>query len=95
MPLSQLEHDTLAKSFAVCKTLLNDLQPKLSGLKEIYDSAGGVKETLTQAELDEVAALSGLTKQQVDDGLYALTTTILPAITNGYASLAQLAARFL
>jgi len=25
MPLSQLEHDTLAKSFAVAKTLLLDL----------------------------------------------------------------------
>jgi hypothetical protein len=95
MPMSQLERDTLAKSFAVCKTLLNDLYPKLQGLQQIYDSAGGVKETLTQAELDEEAALSGLTKAQTDDGLYVLTTTLLPAITSGYGQLAQLAARFL
>lgn len=95
MPMSTLERDSLAKSFAVSKTLLLDLQPKLSGLKEIYDSAGGVKTTLTQEEMDEEAALSGLTKAQADDGLYALTTVILPAIEQAYAALAQLSARFL
>lgn len=95
MPTNQLEHDTLSKLFAVCKTILNDLQPKLASFGQIYDSAGGMKETLTQEELDEIPELSGLTKQQVDDGMYVLTTLILPAINNGYPSLAQLAARFL
>jgi len=95
MPMSQLEHDTLAKSFAVAKTLLNDLQPKLAGLAQIYDSEGGMQTTLTQEELDELPELSGLTVQQVTDGMYAMTTIILPGIVNGYAALAQLAARFL
>lgn len=95
MPMSTLERDTLAKSFAVCKTILNDLQPKLALLAHIYDSAGGVKTTLTQAELDEVPELSGLTKTQVDDGMYALSTVILPGIEAGYSALSQLAARFL
>lgn len=95
MPISTLEKDTLAKSFAVSKQLLLDIQPKLAGLQQIYDSAGGVKETLTQAELDEIAELSGLTVQQVTDGLYALTTVILPGIVQGYPALAQLAARFI
>jgi hypothetical protein len=95
MPVSILERDTLAKSFAVCKQVLLDLQPKLASLAQIYDSAGGVKITLTQEELDELAELSGLTKTQVDDGLYVLTTLLLPAIENGYPALAQLAARFL
>lgn len=95
MPMSQLETDTLSKSFAVCKTLLNDLQPKLASLAQIYDSVGGVKETLTQAELDEVPELSGLTTTQVQDGLYVLTTLLLPAIQQGYPALSQLAARFL
>jgi len=54
-----------------------------------------MSETLTQEELDEVPELSGLTKQQVDDGVYVLTTLMLPAIQNGYPALAQLAARFL
>ena len=95
MPLSQLEHDTISKACAVAKTLLLDLQPKLEGLGAIYDAEGGVKSTITQDELDEVAALSGLTKGQLDDALYAMTTTILPGIQNGYNALAQLAARFL
>jgi hypothetical protein len=95
MPMSTLERDTLAKSFSVSKQLLLDIQPKLAGLQQIYDSAGGVKETLTQAELDEIAELSGLTTQQVTDGLYALTTVLLPAIEAGYPALAQLAARLL
>lgn len=95
MSVSTLEHDTLAKSFAVCKTVLNDLYPKLLSLAQIYDSEDGVKTTLTQEELDELTQLSGLTKTQIDDGLYVLTTLILPAIQNGYPALAQLAARFL
>lgn len=95
MPMSTLERDTLAKSFAVSKTVLLDLQPKLASLQQIFDSAGGVKETLTQAELDEIAELSGLTKEQVDNGLYALTSALLPAIEAGYSALAQLAARFI
>ena len=95
MPMSTLERDILAKSFAVCKKFLLDLQPKLAGLQQIYDSAGGVKSTLTQAELDEVPELSGLTKAQVDSGLNALTTVLLPAIEAEYPFLAQLAARFL
>jgi len=95
MPMSQLELDTLAKIFAIAKQTIADIHPKLSSLAEIYDSAGGMSETLTQEELDEVPELSGLTKQQVDDGVYVLTTLMLPAIQNGYPALAQLAARFL
>ena len=95
MPLSQLERDTLSKAFAVSKMILLDLQPKLAGLQQIYDAAGGVKDTLVQSELDEEAALSGLTVQQVTDGMYALTTVLLPAIEAGYPALAQLSARFL
>jgi len=95
MSMSTLEHDTLAKAFAVSKMVLNDLHPRLQALQQIYDSAGGVRASLTQAELDEVAALSGLTVEQVTDGLYALTTVLLPGITAGYPALAQLAARFL
>ena len=94
MPMSQLEADTISKSCAVAKTLLLDLLPKLQGLQAIYDSAGGVKTTLTQAEMDEVAVLSGLTKAQLDDALFAMTGAILTGITNAYPGLAQVAARF-
>jgi hypothetical protein len=95
MPISTLEHDTLAKLFAICKTVQADLQPKLSQLDSIYNSGGGVSETLTQAELDELPELSGLTKQTIDDGVFALTSGVLPALVNATAALSQLAARFL
>lgn len=94
MTMSALEYDTLNTAFVVCKMLLQDLQPRLAALQQQYDALGGVKETLTQQEMDEVAALSGLTKQQADDGFYVLTTVLLPALTQSYPALAQLAARY-
>lgn len=94
MPMSTLEYDTLQAAFAICKTVITDLQPRLQAMQQQYDSAGGVKSTLTQAELDEATALSGLTKIAVDDGLYVLTTVLLPGITQGYASLSALASRY-
>lgn len=95
MPISTLEHDTLAKLFAICKTVQADLQPKLSQLDSIYNSGGGVSATLTQAELDELPELSGLQKQVIDDGVFALTSGVLTALVNASASVSQLAARFL
>jgi hypothetical protein len=94
MALTTLEHDVLAKQFALCKTILADLQPKLASLNELYNSAGGVKETLDQAEMDEVPALSGLQKTTVDDAVFSLAN-VLGAIDAAYPSLAQCAARFL
>jgi len=93
MAMTNLEYDTLQRIFAICKSIIGDIEPKLSELQQIYDSAGGVKETLTQADLDSVSSLSSLTKQQVDDGVYVLTAVLLPGITQGYASLSQLSAR--
>lgn len=94
MPMSVLEQDVLNTAFATCKMILQDVQPRLASLQQLYDSAGGVKETLSQEELDANTALSGLTKQSVDDGLYVLTTVLLPGIVAGVASLNTLAARY-
>jgi hypothetical protein len=94
MPMSQLERDTLAKNFALCKNILADLQPRLAGLNEVYNAAGGVKETLDQTELDELPELSGLQKTTVDDAVFALSN-VLTAIDAAYPALAQCAARFI
>jgi len=91
--MTQLEYDVVNSIAAICKQVINELEPKLSELQQIYDAAGGVKETLTQDELDEIAVFSDLSKTTLDDAAYALTTTILPAITNSFPSLAQVAAR--
>jgi hypothetical protein len=94
MPMTTLENDVLNTAFSVCKTVTTDLQPKLASLQQLYDAEGGVGSTLTQEEMDEATQLSGLTKQQLDDGLYALTAVILPGIVNAYAALSALAARY-
>jgi hypothetical protein len=94
MSMSQLERDTLSRLFAVAKTALADLQPRLAGLNEVYNAAGGVKATLDQTDLDELPELSGLQKTVVDDAVYALSN-VLTAIDAAYPALAQCAARFL
>jgi len=93
MSLSTLEYDTVNAIAAICKQVISELEPALRELQQIYDASGGVKETLTQEELDEVVAFSDLSKTTLDDAAYALTTVLLPAIGAGYASLAQVAAR--
>jgi hypothetical protein len=94
MPMTTLEYDTLNLAFAVSKTVLTDLQPRLAALQQQYDADGGVGDTLTQEEMDLQPALSGLTKQAADDGLYALTAVLLPAITQGFTALSALASRY-
>jgi hypothetical protein len=93
MALSRLESDTISRGLAAAREVLMGLQPTLQGLRVIYDGAGGVKETLTQDALDTIPSLSGLTKQQLDDGMYALTSVLLTDIETSYAQLAQLASR--
>lgn len=94
MPMTVLESDVLNAACATCKMILQQVQPQLASLQQLYDSAGGVGSTLTQEELDANAALSGLTKQSVDDALYVLTTVLLPGIEAGLAALNALAARY-
>jgi hypothetical protein len=74
--------------------VLADLRPRLSSINELYNSAGGIKETLTQEELDEVTALSGLTKTTLDDTVFAFSA-MLAAIDAAQAAINQTAARFL
>jgi len=93
MAITQLEFDVVNSIAALCKQVISELEPKLSELQQLYDATGGVKESLTQEELDEIAVFSDLSKTTLDDAAYALTTTILPAITNSFPSLAQVAAR--
>jgi hypothetical protein len=91
--LSTLEFDALNAGFAACKMIIATLQPQLAHLQQVYDSAGGVKDTLEQGDLDSMPVFSGLTKAQADDGFYALTTVLLPAITQSYGALSQMASR--
>lgn len=91
--MTALESNTISLSLQAAKKVLDELKPIIDRLNIIYDSAGGVKETITQEELDAVASFSGLTKAQLDDGMFALTAVLRTDIANSYSALAQLAAR--
>lgn len=91
--LSALEVNTITRGLNAARKALEEVKPVLDGLDVIYNSAGGAKDTITQQNLDADTVLSGLTKQQLDDGMFALTSSLKTAIANAYAQLAQLAAR--
>lgn len=93
MPLTQLEQNTVARGLQAAAKVLNEIEPVLHSLNVIYDSVGGVKTTITQEGLDAVPSFSGITKAQLDDGMFALTATLKGAIDSTYTALAQLAAR--
>lgn len=91
--MTQLELNTVSRGLAAAKKVLDELYPVLLSLNVIYDSEGGAKTTITQEGLDAVASFSGITKAQLDDGMFALTSTVRTAVANAYTQLAQLAAR--
>lgn len=93
MALTALEQDTISRGMQAARQLVDTVKPALEGLNVIYNGAGGVKETVTQEDLDSYAAYSGLTKSQLDDGMYAMTATLLADLTAAFAQLQQLAAR--
>ncbi len=94
MALDALEATTIARATAAARKILEELKPILDGLNVIYDTeTTGAKVTITQADLDSAPNLSGITKAQLDDGMYVLTATIRTAVANGYTQLAQLSAR--
>lgn len=93
MALSTLAQNSINDACRQAKALCEQVKPVLDRLNVLYDAEGGLKATVKQADLDTVPAYSGLTKAQLDDGMYALTSTLKTAITNAYTQLAQLSAR--
>ena len=93
MALSILEKQTITKGCQAAKKVLEEVLPILNNLNVIYDSAGGVKTTITQQNMDLDPTLSGLTKQQLDDGMFALTSTLKNDMTTAFSQLAEIAAR--
>jgi hypothetical protein len=92
--LSALEANTTARARAVAKKLLEEVLPVLNGLDIIYNTATtGAKFTITQANMDADPGLSGMTKAQLDDLLFALTGALRNDLTTSFAQLSQGAAR--
>jgi hypothetical protein len=93
MPLSSLELNVIRNAILTANKIITEVKPVLDSMNIIYDSGGGAKTTITQQNMDAYSNLSGLTKQQLDDGLFALTGTIRGDLVNAYSQLAELAAR--
>jgi len=93
MALDKLALDTISKAMQASKLLMEQANPLLNQIDLLYNQVGGLKETITDADLAEVASYSGLTKQQLDDGMYALTSGVKGALTTGFNAITQLAAR--
>lgn len=92
MALNAVEQNLISKACAAAKTL-EDLKGILSELDYLYNGAPNYKAAITQADLDLVTSFSGLTKTQLDDGLFALTSTILTPLSNSLNQLINLAVR--
>lgn len=93
MALTALESDTISRGMAAAKVLLDQIKPAVDQMNILYDSQGGLKTTITQEDLDSVPSFSGLTKSQLDDGMFVLTATVRTALADGLFALSQLAAR--
>lgn len=93
MALTQLEMSTVDRFINLAKKVLAEIEPELHQLNVIYDSGGGVKETVSQGNLNGESKYSGLTKAALDDGAYALTNTLKTAIDGAFAQLEQIASR--
>lgn len=93
LAMNTLEIAIVTRGAKVAKILLEQVKPELDALNILYDAGGGAKETIDQAGLDGRPEFSGLTKAQLDDGMFALTSTTKTALTNTFTQLEQLAAR--
>lgn len=93
-----LELKTVKKGALFAKLLVEKVKPALDVLNIDYDASGGVKDTLGagstgDAELATEASLSNLTKAELDDGMYVLTSVLKAAIDGSYSQLEKLASR--
>lgn len=93
MSMSELEISTTDKGMLAAKKLLDEVKPIVDQLNVIYDGANGVKSTLTDEKLASVPSYSNITKAQMDDGMFAITSTLRTALSDAATQLAILAAR--
>jgi hypothetical protein len=91
--LTPLGQDTISRAMQQAKVLLEQLKPILDELDVVYNSSGGLHDTIVQGDLDAIPSYSGLTKTQLDDGMFVLTSTIKGEINTAYSQLAELATR--
>lgn len=93
MAMNALQQNTVTLSMDAAKIIVEQLSPLIDRLDKVYNSQNGVKTTIDQAGLDSVSSFSGLTKAQLDNGIYALTATLKSSIDAAFDALVALSAR--
>ena len=93
MALTTLETMTINRGIALAKKLTSEIVPELRRLQVSYDAANAVKATVTQPNLDLATQFSGITKAQLDDAFFAMTSTLKTALDTAYAQIETLAER--
>lgn len=93
MAMNTLQKNTVSDGAAVAKQLLTQIYPILQRLNVIYDAQGGVKSQLDDNALASEGIYSNLTKTELDDGMFVLTSTLRTAISDGLTQLEKIAAR--
>ena len=87
MSLNAVQLNAISNACKMAKYLVETAKPSLDEIDNVYNAAGGLASTITQADLDAVASYSGLTTTQLADLMYALTSTIKGGITTAYTAL--------
>lgn len=93
MTLNTLELKNIKDAAKLAKFFLQTAKPRIDALNIDYDASGGTKSTIDQAGLDAEPSLSGITKAQLDDALYALTSSLKGVLDSSYSQLEKLASR--
>src|SRR5262249_34949544 len=93
MALNSYEVLTIQRIIQLSRLIVEQLKPGLDNVNEVYNAVGGIKDTIPAEDLGQDALYGGMTKQQLDDAAYALTTTMKGAVDSVQATLQGIAYR--
>ena len=79
MALNTLDQDTIKRGLDAIEWLQTHIA-EMTDLNVLFDSGGGLKARYTQADLDALPGLYGMTVEQFNDAMYVVTTLILPIL---------------
>lgn len=103
MALTPLQLNTVKEAANLLRFLQQEVKPRVDMFNIAYDSAGGVKETIGAGteegdgpgdlNLASEPSLSNLTKAELDDAMFAMTSTLKTALDNTESQMGKLASR--
>jgi len=85
--LNMLQIQVINSAFNQCRLLTDTMLPQLERTDILCNGAAKVLLGITQADLDSSGAFSGMTIQQLNDIIFALSATVKTAVVNSQAAL--------